>query len=86
MFLLAIETDNIIWMIRWKNGKIINLYVDTNYEWHWIGWALLNEFEAACKTRWIKKILLKSSIYAKDFYLKRWFSETDGQYLEKNIA
>lgn len=85
IFLLAIEANTIIWMIRWKNGKIINLYVDTKHEWQWIGWILVDQFEEASKAKWIKKILLKSSRYAKEFYLKKWFSERDGQYLEKNI-
>lgn len=83
IFLIAKEWENIIWVIRWSNHKIINLYTDSWHQGKWIWKLLLNAFEIKAKKAWSKIIELKPSKFAYDFYIKHWFIKKNEKYLKK---
>lgn len=85
IFFVMKDSKNIIWTIRGTKDKIINLYVIDKYHWKWVWKKLLNYFEDEAKKLWSKKIILKSSKYAYDFYLKNGYKQEDKKYLVKHL-
>lgn len=85
IFLKAVEDGKIVWVIRWKYDKIINLYVDPNQQWKWMGKSLILKFEELALEKGIKKIYLKSSDSAESFYKYMWYIHENWKYLEKHF-
>jgi len=83
--LITAKIDNkICWVIRGRKEYIRSLYVIEWFHKFGIGSKLLLAFEKKTKQLWGKKIRLKSSPYAENFYKKRWFVQ-QGIMLEKQL-
>jgi len=93
--LVAIYNNTIIWVIRGKYERIQALFVDGKYHRKWIGRQLLSSFEKYAKKEGVKKITVRSSLYAIPFYQKQWYKKITGiksfswwikiQPMQKNI-
>lgn len=83
--LVAKDKGKIIWIIRWKENRLANLFVDTQYHGQGIGKQLLDQFEIEAKKLWYQEVYLKSSQYALKFYLKNGYIPKWDTYLYKSI-
>lgn len=83
ILLTAKINKKIVWIIRGKKNYIRNLYVDPTMLRYWIWSKLLKAFERKAKNYGAKTILLKSSDYARLFYIHQWFIPKDEKTFEK---
>jgi ribosomal protein S18 acetylase RimI-like enzyme len=68
IFLVAEQNHQVIGMIRGKEHKISNLFVDADYHRQHIGTKLVTEFEERVRQSNTSKINVKSTLYAVPFY------------------
>ena len=74
----AFSGNKLIGVIRGKNNRIINLFVDGSFHKQGVGKKLIYLFEKQAKKEGSKSIKVRSSIYATNFYLKMNYKKTTG--------
>jgi ribosomal protein S18 acetylase RimI-like enzyme len=84
IFFVAIDDSKIVGVIRGVKGKIINLFVDSNYHGRGIGTKLLQKFE---ENGYGDKhtIKVKASLFGIPFYKSKGFKKTTGQRAMKGL-
>jgi histone acetyltransferase (RNA polymerase elongator complex component) len=78
IFLVAVENEEILGLIRGKENKISNLFVDGRFHKRGIGQRLVTKFEQKARRLGSKKIKIKSSVHALLFYQKMGYKKTTG--------
>jgi GNAT superfamily N-acetyltransferase len=62
-----------------NNNRVIRLYVDARHQGHGIASKLLQTLEMLYKKRGTNKMLLRASIYARNFYAALGYKKSTGQ-------
>ncbi|MGL1893640.1 MAG: GNAT family N-acetyltransferase [Spirochaetaceae bacterium] len=75
---LAIQDDNVIGIMRGFDGRIINLFVNKEFQNRGIARKLVIKFEEETIKNGITIIKLRASIYATVFYQKLGYKKTTG--------
>jgi GNAT superfamily N-acetyltransferase len=78
IFLVAVEEDKIIGMIRGDQNRIFNLFVYGNYHGKGIASKLVQRFEEKAKNLGSLEIKIHSSLYAIPFYQNVGYIKTTG--------
>lgn len=76
LFFVAEEGDSIVGMIRGREGKISNLFVNANSHHRGIGRQLVERFEEAVQVLGCTAIEINSTLHAAPFYEKMGFTKT----------
>ncbi len=74
----AFSEEKLIGIIRGKNNRIINLFVDGKFHNHGIGKKLVSLFEKQATKEGSKFIKIRASMYATNFYSKLDYKKTTG--------
>ena len=78
IFLVAIENQQLVGMIRGNKNKIFNLFVNGSQHKKGIGKKLVDLFEKEAIKQNSNEIRIKASIYATLFYQKVGYKKTTG--------
>ena len=74
----AFSGQKMVGIIRGRNGRIINLFVDPGFHGRGIGRRLASLFETASKKESGGSIKVRSSVYAVPFYSRLGYKKTTG--------
>ena len=69
-----------------SDGYIMHLFVGISYMGRGIASSLLNFIFDLCKTKGLSYVRLDSSVYARGFYKKMGFIETDDKIIEDGMS
>lgn len=78
IFFVAEHNNKIIGLIRGKENRISNFFVNEKYHGRGLGRKLIERFEKQAKKLKSKKIKVKASIYAIPIYQKLCYKKTTG--------
>ncbi len=78
IFYIATYKDKVIGVIRGNKNRVVNLFVNGRYHKKGVGKRLLLKFENECKKNGSKKINIRASLYAIEFYKKQGYKKTTG--------
>jgi len=81
----AFSNKRMVGIIRGKNNRIINLFVDGNFHNHGIGRKLVSLLEQQAKKEKSKYVKIRSSMYAIKFYTKLGYKKTTGVRLYRGL-
>ncbi len=81
----AYSDKKLIGIIRGKNNRIINLFVDGNFHSQGIGKKLVSVFERQAIKEKSKFIKVRSSLYAVPFYSRLGYKKTTGVRLYRGL-
>ncbi len=78
IFLVAVEKNNLVGLIRGRQDRITNLFVGASYHRRKIGKKLIVAFERAVLKTNSKLVKAAASLYAVPFYQKMGYKKTTG--------
>ena len=78
IFYVAADRKMVVGLIRGRENRVINLFIDSQRHRHGIGSALMTKFENQRRRAGVKEIVLRSSLYAVPFYLTMGYKKTTG--------
>lgn len=81
----AYSNEKLVGIIRGKNNRIINLFVDGNFHSQGIGKKLVSSFERQAKKEKSEFIKVRSSLYAINFYSRLGYKKTTGVRLYRGL-
>ncbi len=76
--LIAVATQKIVGILRAKENRITNLFVDGDHHRQGIAKRLVCRFEEVCQTEGFTEIVLRGSLYAIPFYESLGYKNTTG--------
>jgi GNAT superfamily N-acetyltransferase len=78
IFFVATHKNKIVGMIRGKENRIINLFVDGKYHNRGIAKKIVERFEQECIKKGTLEIKVRPSLYSASFYQKVGYKKTTG--------
>ena len=75
---VAVDEDEIVGVIRGRQGRLASLFVSSNYQRQGVATKLVERFEEECQKYAPMVIRLSATVYAVSFYIKMGYKRSTG--------
>lgn len=76
--LVATSGGVVVGVVRWREDRMVNLFVAAAYHRQGIATRLVRRFEQACRRSGFERAVLRASLYAVPFYQSVGYRKTTG--------
>lgn len=77
-FYVALDSESLVGLVRGRENRVVNLFVNGKYHRRGIGTKLMRRIETELRRKGVREIKTRASLYAVPFYQSLGYTKTTG--------